>query len=226
MNEIIRIIPVLFIKDGLIVRSQNFSRHQFIGNVIEQAKRLNDYNVDELVYIDISRNDNYDLGRDDLLVKSREDIISIIKDISKVCFMPLTFGGKIRNVNDAVNRIRAGADKIVINSLLLKDLNIVKKIISEIGSQAIVASIDYKIINGKSIVFSNFGQNNTNIELLDFLKKIENLKVGEIFIQNVEFDGAQSGFDLETIKKVVEWQGKTVNPKRKFKGSQHRMARN
>ena len=57
MNEIIRIIPVLFIKDGLIVRSQNFSRHQFIGNVIEQAKRLNDYNVDELVYIDISRND-------------------------------------------------------------------------------------------------------------------------------------------------------------------------
>ena len=204
MNEIIRIIPVLFIKDGLIVRSQNFSRHQFIGNVIEQAKRLNDYNVDELVYIDISRNDNYDLGRDDLLVKSREDIISIIKDISKVCFMPLTFGGKIRNVNDAVNRIRAGADKIVINSLLLKDLNIVKKIISEIGSQAIVASIDYKIVNGKLIVFSNFGQNNTNIELLDFLKKIENLKVGEIFIQNVEFDGAQSGFDLETIKKVVE----------------------
>lgn len=226
MNEIIRVIPVLFIKDGLIVRSENFSKHQFIGNVIEQAKRLNDYNVDELVYIDISRNDNYDLGRDDLLVKSREDIISIIKDISKVCFMPLTFGGKIRNVNDAVNRIRAGADKIVINSLLLKDLNIVKKIISEIGSQAIVASIDYKIINGKSIVFSNFGQNNTNIELLDFLKKIENLKVGEIFIQNVEFDGAQSGFDLETIKKVVEWQGKTVNPKRKFKGSQHRMARN
>ena len=204
MNEIIRIIPVLFIKDGLIVRSQNFSKHQFIGNVIEQAKRLNDYNVDELVYIDISRNDNYDLGRDDLLVKSREDIISIIKDISKVCFMPLTFGGKIRSVNDAINRIRAGADKIIINSLLLKDLNIVKKIVSEIGSQAIVASIDYKIVNGKSIVFNNFGQNNTNIELLDFLKKIENLKVGEIFIQNVEFDGAQSGFDLKTIKKVIE----------------------
>ena len=161
MNKIIRIIPVLFIKDGLIVRSQNFSKHQFIGNVIEQAKRLNDYNVDELVYIDITRSTNYDLGRDDLLVKPKEDIISIIKDISKVCFMPLAFGGKIRNVTDAVDRIRAGADKIVINSLLLKDLNIVKKIISEIGSQAVVASIYYKIINGKSFVFSDFGQNNT-----------------------------------------------------------------
>ena len=204
MSKIIRIIPVLFIKDGLIVRSQNFSKHQFIGNVIEQAKRLNDYNVDELVYIDITRSKNYDLGRDDLLVKPKEDIISIIKDISKVCFMPLAFGGKIRNVTDAVDRIRAGADKIVINSLLLKDLNIVKKIISEIGSQAVVASIDYKIINGKSFVFSDFGQNNTNIELLDFLKKVENINVGEVFIQNIEFDGAQSGFDLETIKKVVK----------------------
>ena len=204
MNEIIRIIPVLFIKDGLIVRSENFSKHRFIGNMIEQAKRLNDYNVDELVYIDISRDNNYDLGRDDILVKNKENIISIIEDISKVCFMPLTFGGKIRSLNDAVSRIRAGADKIIINSLLLKDLNIVKNIISEIGSQAVVASIDYKIVNGKLIVFNNFGQNNTNIELIDFLKKIEKIEVGEIFIQNINYDGLQSGFDLETIKKVVK----------------------
>lgn len=203
MQEILRIIPVLFIKNGLIVRSQNFYKHQFIGNVIEQAKRLNDYDVDELVYIDISRNDNYDLGRDDLLVKSKHDIMSIIKDISKVCFMPLTFGGGIRSVDDAVNRIRAGADKITINSLLYKDLNIVKKIISEIGSQAVVASIDYKIINEKLIIFNNFGQDNTNIELIDFLKKIENLGVGEFFIQNVELDGMQKGFDLNNIKKIV-----------------------
>ena len=70
MENIKRIVAVLFIKDGLIVRSQNFSKHQYIGNVIEQAKRLNDYNIDELVYIDISRTENYDLGRDDLFIKS------------------------------------------------------------------------------------------------------------------------------------------------------------
>ena len=69
--DIIRIIAVLFIKDGLIVRSQSFSRHQYLGNVIEQAKRLNDYNVDELVYIDISRSSEYDLKRDDLRIKSK-----------------------------------------------------------------------------------------------------------------------------------------------------------
>jgi imidazole glycerol-phosphate synthase subunit HisF len=203
MKEILRIIPVLFIKNGLIVRSQNFQKHQFIGNVIEQAKRLNDYNVDELVYIDITRNNNYDMGRDDLLIKSQKGIMSIIKEISKVCFMPLTFGGGIRSVEDAVNRIRAGADKIVINSLLFKDLDLVKKIISEIGSQAVVASLDYKIIKKKLIIFNNFGKNNTKMELINFLKKIENLGVGEFFIQNIDLDGLQKGFDIKNIKKIV-----------------------
>ena len=70
MNKPLRIIPVLFIKNGLIVRSKKFTFHQVIGNVIEQAKRLSSWNVDELIYIDISRNDNYDLGRDDLSIKS------------------------------------------------------------------------------------------------------------------------------------------------------------
>ena len=204
MKDIIRIIPVLFIKNGLIVRSQNFEKHQFIGNVIEQAKRLNDYNVDELVYIDISRNYKYDLGRDDLLVKSQSDIISIIENISKVCFMPLTFGGGIKTVNDAVNRIRAGADKITINSLLFSDLNIEKKIISEIGSQAVVASIDYKEVNKKMKVFKNFGQEDTDLNLIDFIKRIEDLGVGEFFIQNINFDGMQNGFDIGNIKNIVK----------------------
>lgn len=204
MKDILRIIPVLFIKNGLIVRSQNFEKHQFIGNVIEQAKRLNDYNVDELVYIDITRNNKYDLGRDDLFIKSQKDIISIIKNISKVCFMPLTFGGGIKTVTDAVNRIRAGADKITINSLLFTDLNVVKKIISEIGSQAVVASIDYKEINNKLKIFKHFGQEETNLNLIYFIKKIEDLGVGEFFIQNIKLDGMQKGFDINNIKKVVK----------------------
>ena len=98
MKSIIRILPVLFIKNGLIVRSEKFEKHQIIGNVLNQAKRLNDYEADELIYIDISRNDKYDLGRDDLSIKSQTDIVEIINEISKVCFMPLSFGGKIVHV--------------------------------------------------------------------------------------------------------------------------------
>ena len=199
-----RVIAVLFIKDGLIVRSQNFERHQFIGNVIEQAKRLNDYNVDELIYIDISRGDNYDLKRDDLNVKSKNDIMSIIEDISRVCFMPLTFGGKIRTLKDAVLRIRSGADKIILNSLLFKNKEEIKKIVKNLGSQAVVASIDYKLLDNKAVVFSNFGKDNSNILLNDFLKTVEDMEVGEIFLQNINFDGKQKGFDLETIEKSVK----------------------
>ncbi len=201
--EIKRVVAVLFIKDGLIVRSQNFSRHQFIGNVIEQAKRLNEYNVDELVYIDISRDDKYDLRRDDLLVKSKSDIITIINDISKVCFMPLTFGGKIRTLNDAVKRIRAGADKITLNTLLFKDKDEVGRIVKNLGSQAVVASIDYKLIEKKPMVFLNFGKENSNLLLSEFLKRVEDMNVGEIFLQNIDLDGKQKGYDLETIEKSV-----------------------
>ena len=77
-------------------------------------------NVDELIYIDISRNDNYDLGRDDLSIKSFYNIETIINEISKCCFMPLTLEGKIRKMEEAINLIKHGADKIVINSLLFK----------------------------------------------------------------------------------------------------------
>ena len=201
--EIKRVLAVLFIKNGLIVKSQNFLKHQFIGNVIEQAKRLNDYNVDELVYIDISRSENYDLNRDDLLIKSKNDIMSIIKDISKVCFMPLTFGGKIRSLDGAINRIRAGADKITLNTLLFKNTNMVKEIVKNLGTQAVVASVDYKCINKKPIVFTDFGKYNSNLPLLEFLKKVEDLGCGEIFLQNIDFDGKQQGYDLETIENCV-----------------------
>ena len=86
----LRIIPVLFIKNGLIVRSETFKKHQILGNVISQAKRLNEWNADELIYIDISRTKKYDARRDDLKVKSLHNIKDIIKEISKVCFMPLS----------------------------------------------------------------------------------------------------------------------------------------
>lgn len=201
--EIKRVLAVLFIKDGLIVRSQNFLRHQFIGNVIEQAKRLNDYNVDELVYIDISRGENYDLKRDDLFIKSKNNIMSIINDISKVCFMPLTFGGKIRTLDDAVNRIRAGADKITLNTLLFKNKNVVKDIVKNLGTQAVVASVDYKYVNNKPTVFYEFGKRNSNFTLEEFLKKVEDLGVGEIFLQNIDYDGKQKGYDIKTIENCV-----------------------
>src|SRR3989338_6281470 len=95
-----RLIPVLYIKNGLIVRSEGFSYHHNIGNVVAEAGRYNGWNVDELIYIDISREKHYDLRRDDYNIKSQNSIEKIVKNIAKVCFMPLTFGGGIRNIKD------------------------------------------------------------------------------------------------------------------------------
>lgn len=203
MIKPLRIIPVLFIKNGLIVRSKNFEFHQIIGNVIEQAKRLSSWNVDELIYIDISRTEEYDLGRDDLAIKSFDNKKKIIEEISSCCFMPLTFGGRIKNANDAINLIRWGADKIVINSLLFQQKDEIKKIINNLGSQAVVASVDYKFINNDYYVFKNFGKKNTQYKLRLFLEELEQLGVGEIFLQNIENDGSSKGFDVKVQNEIL-----------------------
>ena len=199
-----RIIPVLFIKNGLIVRSQNFNRHQVIGNVLDQARRLHEWNADELIYIDISREETYDLGRDDLRVNSMDNIETIISEIGKICFMPLTFGGGIRNQNDAIMMVRSGADKVTLNTLLHENKNSVKNIISILGSQAVVGSIDYLIEENEAFVVKLNGTKKTKKSLLDFVAYIEDMGVGEIFLQNINFDGKARGYDIETIEKVVE----------------------
>ena len=143
-SDIIRLIPVLLIKNGLIVRSQNFHRHQVIGNVVSQAQRLSDWNADELIYIDISREKVYDTGRDDVRVKSTGSILKIVQQISDVCLMPLSFGGGIRTIEDAVSRIRSGADKVIVNYLLFEAPTLVSEMITILGGQALVASLDYR----------------------------------------------------------------------------------
>src|SRR3989338_5513300 len=101
-----RLIPVLFLKNGLIVRSEYFSYHQNLGNPVSEVKRYSDWNVDELIYIDISREKYYDLRRDDLKISSKSKLFDIIQAISRVCFMPLTFGGGIRSIEDIKQRIQ------------------------------------------------------------------------------------------------------------------------
>lgn len=200
-----RLIPVLYIKNGLIVRSEDFSYHQNIGNVVNEAHRYNEWNVDELIYIDISRDKYYDLRRDDLRVKSADSIGGIISQISKVCFMPLTFGGGIRTMDDIDYRIKNGADKITLNTAVLENPKLITQAAEKYGSQAVVISVDYKIINTKPIVFTNFGQNNTKKDLFSWIKTCEKLGAGEIFLNSIDRDGKANGYDIETVDKVVDY---------------------
>ncbi len=197
-----RLIPVLNILNGLIVRSEAFTIHQNIGNIINQAARYNHWEVDELIYIDISRQSGYDLRRDDHKIASYHTIEDIINRISKVCFMPLTFGGGIRTIEDVDVRIQNGADKIIINTKPLEDPYFVQKVAKKYGSQAVVVSIDFRQTEQGPQVFKNFGAEPTNLSLINWAKRMQEEGAGELFINAIDRDGKGCGFDIDTINKV------------------------
>ena len=199
-----RLIPVLYIKNGLIVRSEGFSYHQMIGNVINEAKRYNEWNVDELIYIDISRTNKYDLRRNDHKIQSYGTIEEIIDIISKVCFMPLTFGGGIRSMEQVDQIIRSGADKVCINTGGFENNDLITQVSNSYGAQCVVISIDYKVVDSQPTVFTKFGQNNTGKSVFTWIKECENLGAGEIFLNSIDRDGKANGYDIETISKAVE----------------------
>jgi cyclase len=200
-----RLIPVLLLKNGFLVRSHKFSRHQSIGNPVVQAERYNDWCVDELIYVDITRDDRYDLRRSDQKISEVTDIIQILKMVSRRCFMPLTFGGRIRTLDDMERRFENGADKITVNSLCFDDSRIVEHAAKRFGSQAIVASVDVRS-NGHSgyEVFSHHGQRPTGWTPTKWVRYAEGLGVGEIFLNSIDRDGTGEGYDLELIHQVVK----------------------
>ena len=199
-----RLIPVLFIKNGFIVRSENFVSHKIIGNVVNEVRRYNQWDIDELVYIDISREIGYDSKRDDHKIQRVNSIDEILELISKECFMPLSFGGGIREVQTITKFLKNGADKVILNTMLHENPEEVKKAVAIFGAQAIVASIDYKMIDHQMIFYKNYGRTQLEgIGINHMIERVTNIGCGEIFLNSIDRDGAAEGYDLTAIKQVV-----------------------
>lgn len=198
-----RLIPVLLLKNGLLVRSELFKIHQIIGNPIHEVQRFNEWNVDELVYIDISKEDYYDLRREDQKIKDLSDPLDILEEVSKTCFMPLAWGGRIRSIEDMHQRFNRGADKVVINTMAFRNPELVTEAAQTFGSQAIVVSIDVVRHFDKAEVFINGGKEATGIEPQEWAQKVERLGAGEIFLQSIDRDGTGKGYDIDLIKSVA-----------------------
>lgn len=200
-----RLIPCLFLKNGFLVRSEDFSQHQLLGNAIHQVERFNAWEVDELIYIDISEDEHYDLRRDDMKVKSEGDILKILEAVSKTCFMPLTFGGKIRTLQDVHDRISRGADKVTINTQAILNPGFITEGARSFGSQAIVVSIDVQQkADGAYEVFYNHGRTPTGMSPVEWAKKAEQYGAGEIFLNSIDRDGKAIGYDTALIRQVAE----------------------
>ena len=200
-----RLITCLFLMNGMLVRSEKFSYHNVLCNPIHQLERYNDWQVDELIYIDISREDTYDLGRYDTKIKIKDNILDIISEVSKKCFIPLTFGGRIRTIQDIRERLKQGADKITINTIAIENPNFIIEAARIFGSQCIVVSIDIKLNDkGEYEVYKEFGQVSTGMDPVEWAKKVELLGAGEIFLNSVDRDGTGEGYDLDLIRTVSE----------------------
>lgn len=212
-----RIIPVLLLKNGILVRSRKFSLHQSTGNHLYQLQRFSEWKADEIIYIDITRDGNYSTysGENTIgsassnrhnKINTKNDIIDIIKDVSEVCRVPLTIGGRIRNLCDIRSRLQAGADKVILNTVALENPHFISEAAKEFGSQCIVICIDVRKNiqnnNHKWEIYKSFGKQKIDISIESWIEEIQKQGAGEILIQSIDNDGMGSGYDIELLEKV------------------------
>lgn len=197
-----RLIPVLLLKNGWLVLSKLFRQHQNLGNPVTAVKRLSEWASDELIYLDISRDETYDLRRDDLGHPNRSSFLEIIEDVAKVTFMPITVGGRIRTLQDIERRLAVGADKIATNTRALEDPSFVGVAAREFGSQCIVLSIDVKSIEGTPVVVSHGGRSPTPYHPVEWARLVEAQGAGEILLNSIDRDGMKNGYDIELLDEV------------------------
>ena len=200
-----RLIPCLLLKNGLLVRSEEFSLHQVVGNPVSQVERYTAWAADELIYIDITREGDYDMRRDDHKVKAQGTILEIIESVARHAFMPLTFGGGIRTIEDVRERLALGADKVTVNTVAVEEPEFVTEAARRFGSQAIVASIDAKERDGDGWeVVKRWGRDATGLDVVDWAREVERLGAGEIFLNSIDRDGTGNGYDLDLVRAVSD----------------------
>jgi len=200
-----RLIPVILLKNGLIVRSQLFRIHQTIGNPMHTVRRLSNWNVDELILLDISTEDFHDMRRDDMQVRYLDNTsIGVLRQIAEHCFMPLTVGGRVRTIEDIRTRLLAGADKCAINSEAVRNPGFITEAAEAFGSQCIVISIDALRKENSSLeVFIDGGKTPTGLHPADWAAECERLGAGEILINSIDRDGTGYGYDLDLVRQVT-----------------------
>ncbi|WP_299548822.1 AglZ/HisF2 family acetamidino modification protein [Seonamhaeicola sp.] len=189
-----RVIPVLLIRDGGLVKSVKFKKHNYVGDPINTVKIFNEKEVDEIIILDISASR-----------EKRSPNIDMINEIASEAFMPLSYGGGITTIEQVKDILYQGVEKVVFNTSAILTPELISETAHRFGSSSTVVSIDVgRNLMGKPRVFSENGRKNTKLDVIEFAKKMENLGAGEIFLNVIEHDGTFKGFNLEIIKQVSE----------------------
>ncbi|GFZ94450.1 imidazole glycerol phosphate synthase subunit HisF [Paenibacillus marchantiophytorum] len=190
-----RIIPCLDVKDGRVVKGVNFVNLRDAGDPVELAAIYDKEGADELVFLDISAS-----------VEGRATMVEVVRQTAGEITIPFTVGGGISSVDDMKRLLRAGADKIGINTAAVRNPQLVSDGARKFGSQCIVVAIDAKFNSewGEWEVFTHGGRNATGIKTLEWAKRMEELGAGEILLTSMDADGTKDGFDLKLTRAVSE----------------------
>lgn len=187
-----RVIPVLLLTEGGLVKTVKFTDRTYVGDPINAVKIFNDSEVDELIVLDIEASS-----------KSREPRFDLIESLTSECFMPLCYGGGVRTKDQAERIFQLGVEKIALNSALFENPQVATEIAKIYGSQSVVASLDFKKnLWGAKSVYAHHQRKSGMAKLLEFVKKIEDLGVGEILLNSVDLDGTMQGYDLDVISEI------------------------
>lgn len=189
-----RIIPCLDVKDGRVVKGVNFVNLTDVGDPVDSARAYYEAGCDELVFLDITATSD-----------NRETTVDMVRRVADQVFIPFTVGGGIRSVEDMNKMLKAGADKVAVNSSALANPQLIANCAQKFGNQCVVAAIDAKkIADGSWHVFVAGGRKDTGMDLIQWAQEVVALGAGEILLTSMDKDGTKSGFDLEMLNRVAE----------------------
>ena len=188
-----RIIPCLDVAGGRVVKGVHFTALRDAGDPVEQAARYDAEGADELVFLDISASP-----------EARRTTLDMVGRVAETLFIPFTVGGGIRTVADAGATLRAGADKISVNTAAVRDPSLVSRLAESFGSQCVVAAVDARRNGERIAVVVNGGREETPLEAVEWVRRLEALGAGEILLTSMDRDGTGSGYDLPLVRLAAE----------------------
>jgi len=190
----VRVIPVLLISKGGLVKSIRFKKYQYVGDPINAVKIFNEKEIDEIVILDI-----------DATREGRGPNMQQVKEIAGEAFIPLAYGGGISKIDEIKEMFYLGVEKVILNSQAAKNPSLINNAAKLVGSQSVVVSIDVKKnFFGKYRVYTRNGTENTGMDPVVFAGKMQEEGAGEIFMNSIDKDGMYSGYDLELVKIVTD----------------------
>ena len=188
-----RIIPCLDVKDGRVVKGVNFVNLTDVGDPAETAKIYYEQGCDELVFLDITATH-----------EARDTMVDVVRKVADQVFIPFTVGGGIRSVEDMNKMLKAGADKVAVNSSAVANPQLIKDCAEKFGSQCVVVAIDgRREADGSWHVYVAGGRKDTGKDLIEWAKEAVDLGAGEILLTSMDKDGTKSGFDLDMLNAVA-----------------------